>query len=139
MRPRVVENKKILIIEDEESVRHMMRLVLEKTGCSVLDAPNGREGLKAYHQNRPDLVITDIFMPEMEGLETIMALRRENPGVKIIAVSGGGASGYDYLPAALKLGCSRALAKPFTQRELLSAVRDLLEDDDTAGPEAETR
>jgi YesN/AraC family two-component response regulator len=127
-----VEKKKILIIDDEEGIRHMMRLVLEKTGYEVLDAPDGREGLAIYRGTLPALVITDIFMPEMEGLETIMALRREHPDAKIIAMSGGGTSGYDYLPAALKLGCSRTLAKPFTQRELLHTVFDLLETDSGA-------
>ena len=124
-----VEKKKILIIDDEEGIRKMMRLALERAGYEVFDAPDGRQGLKIYDQSLPDLVITDIFMPEMEGLETIMALRRENPDVKILTISGGGARGHDYLPVALRLGSSRALAKPFTQRELLSTVLELLETD----------
>jgi CheY-like chemotaxis protein len=121
-----VEKRKILIIDDEEGIRQMMRLALEKAGYEVFDASDGRQGIKIYRQGLPDLVITDIFMPEMEGLETIMALRREQPDAKIIAMSGGGTGGHDYLPAALKLGSSRALAKPFTQKDLLGAVRDLL-------------
>ena len=123
------EKKKILIIDDEEDIRKMMRLALEKAGYKVLDAPDGRQGLDIYRQTRPDLVITDIFMPEMEGMETIMALRRENRTIKIIAISGGGIYGLDCLPLTLKLGALRAIAKPFAQRELLSTVIDLLETD----------
>jgi YesN/AraC family two-component response regulator len=127
-----MEKKKILIIDDEESIRRVIRQSLEKNGYEVLDAPNGRDGLKIYHEALPDLVITDIIMPEMEGLETIMALRRGNPKVKIITISGGGAKGFNYLPTALKLGALRAIAKPFTQRELLRTVFDLLEADSGA-------
>lgn len=130
-----VEKKKILIIDDEEGIRQMMRLALEKAGYEVLDAPDGRDGLKIYRQSLPDLVITDIFMPGMEGLETIMALRRENRNIKIIAISGGGTNGFDYLPTAIKLGALRAVAKPFTQRDLLGAVHDLLEADAHSGPQ----
>jgi anti-anti-sigma factor len=128
-----MKRRKILIIDDEEGIRKMMRLALERAGYEVLDAPDGRQGLKIYSQCLPDLVITDIFMPEMEGLETIMALRRENPTVKIISISGGGSCRYDYLPAALKLGALRAIAKPFSLRELLSTVLDLLEIHSGAG------
>ena len=128
--------KRILIIDDEEGIRRMMKLALEKAGYETLDAPDGRSGLNVYQETLPDLVITDIFMPEMEGLETIMALRQVNPDVRIMTISGGGRCGCDYLPLALKLGSSQTLAKPFTPKELLGAVRELLEsgpDENRAG------
>jgi CheY-like chemotaxis protein len=129
-----VGGKKILIIDDEEDIRKIMRRVLEKAGCEVLDAPNGKEGLHIYHQTFPDLVITDILMPEMDGLEVIMALRQEHPGAKIMAISGGGQCGHNYLPISLKLGAVHTIAKPFRQRELLSAVFALLENDSGKQP-----
>jgi CheY-like chemotaxis protein len=122
-----LEKKKILLIDDEEDIRNIMRIILERAGYEVLDASNGREGLRIYHQTYPDLVITDILMPEMEGLETIIALRRENPNVRIIAISGGGQCGHDYLPISLKLGALLTIAKPFTQKEFLGTVVGLLE------------
>jgi YesN/AraC family two-component response regulator len=132
-----MEKKRILIIDDEEAILRMMRLALEKAGYAVLDASNGIEGLNIYHEALPDLVITDIFMPEMEGLEMIMALRRENRNIKIIAISGGGTNGFDHLPTAIKLGALRAVAKPFTQQDLLGAVGDLLKTDTHVRTEGE--
>jgi YesN/AraC family two-component response regulator len=132
-----MEKKRILIIDDEGAILRMVRLALEKAGYEVLDASNGIEGLDIYHEALPDLVITDIFMPEMEGLEMIMALRRENKNIKIIAISGGGTNGFDHLPTAIKLGALRAVAKPFTQKELLGAVCDLLKTDANVWTEGE--
>jgi CheY-like chemotaxis protein len=134
-----MQEKKILIIDDEEGIRQLMRLALEENGYEVLDAANGKDGLKIYRISHPDLVITDIFMPEMDGLETIMALRRENPDVKIMTISGGGSRGHDYLPAARKLGASCSLPKPFTRQDLLGAVRGLFGAEIRKGMEDETR
>ena len=80
---------RILIIEDDEHVRGMLRKMLERIGYDVFDAPDGKEGLDFYRNTPVDLVITDILMPEKEGIQTIMELRREFPDVKIIAISGG--------------------------------------------------
>ena len=118
---------RILIIDDEEQVRLYLRKMLETEGYEVVDAPDGKVGLRLYRQNPADLIIMDIFMPEKEGLGTIRELRRDYPEVKIIAISGGGKiSTLDFLPIAKRLGALRTLAKPFTRQELLDAVQEVL-------------
>jgi YesN/AraC family two-component response regulator len=98
-------------------------------GHTVIETCNGREGLRLYRREPAEIVITDIFMPEQEGLETITALRREFPGVKIIAISGGGQRGrLDFLDVAARLGAERTFHKPFDLQEILAAVREILED-----------
>jgi CheY-like chemotaxis protein len=84
---------RILIIEDDDHCRELLRLMLEPAGHAVVDACNGREGLARYRAAPTDVVVLDLFMPEQEGLETIQALRREYPTVKIIAISGGDRTG----------------------------------------------
>ncbi len=122
--------KRILIIDDEEPLRRMLRQMLERNGFIVTEASNGAVGLKMHGKEPFDLIITDIFMPEKEGLETIREFRREFPSVKIIAMSGGGKTGeLSYLSLATALGASRALAKPFERAQLLAAVTDLLNDE----------
>ena len=117
----------ILIIEDDEQVRTMVRKMLERAGYETVEAPDGKVATGIYRRTPPDLIVTDIIMPEREGLEIITELRREHPNIKIIAISGGGrVSGVDYLDLAKKLGADRTLAKPFHQEELLDAVRTLL-------------
>ncbi len=119
--------KRILIIDDNEQIRSLLREILELANFVVADAPNGEIGARLFRQQPADLVITDIFMPEKEGLETIRELRREFPDVKIIAISGGGSRGeLAYLPAAKKLGAHRTFIKPFELDEMLTAVRELL-------------
>lgn len=81
---------RILVIDDEPQVRAMLRQMLEREGYEVVEAEEGEEGMRRYREQPVDLVITDILMPQKEGIETIRALRRTNPGVKIIAISGGG-------------------------------------------------
>jgi DNA-binding response OmpR family regulator len=119
---------RILIIEDDDLLRHMLRQGLEEAGYEVVEARNGEEGLQRYHAAPADLIITDILMPEKEGLETIIELRREVPGVKIIAISGGGQIGnLTFLEVARHLGAQRVLQKPFKLPEMLAAVREVLE------------
>lgn len=119
---------KILIIDDEEQVRLYLRTILEPEGHEVVEAGNGKIGLQLYREEPADLIITDIFMPEKEGLETIMELRRDYPEVKIIVISGGGnRANLDVLPMARRFGALRTLAKPFTRQDMLSAVRDALD------------
>ncbi len=118
---------RVLIIDDEDDFRGMLRMMLAGEGYEVLDAPNGAEGLRLFSRARVDLVISDIFMPEKEGLETIMEIRNEDPDVKIIAISGGGRQwNLDFLPAAVKFGADAALQKPFMRSQLLETIRDVM-------------
>jgi CheY-like chemotaxis protein len=100
---------------------------LEDEGYDVLEAPNGKEGIELFKEERADLIICDLIMPEKEGIETIMELRRDFPEVKIIAMSGGGRGGADqYLSSAKSLGANAALIKPFERETLLAVVSELL-------------
>lgn len=118
----------ILVIDDEEGIRALLRDILQKEGHKVLEAPNGNVGVHLFHQNQPDLVITDIFMPEKEGTQTILELRKSYPNVKIIAISGGEiAARFDVLGTAKDFGALRVLAKPFHPKDLRQAVKELLD------------
>jgi CheY-like chemotaxis protein len=121
--------KKILIIDDEPHILLMLKKMLERLGYETDLAANGNEGLGLFRKEPSDLVITDILMPEKEGLETIREMRRMQPELKIIAMSGGGkVSADNYLEIARIFGASRILEKPFTQQEMVSAVQELLEE-----------
>ena len=118
---------RILIIEDNEQIRTMLSMMLEKAGYEVDQAPEGLTGVERFRLHKPDLVITDIVMPEKEGLETIMELRQIDPDTRIIAISGSGAGGAQtYLDSALALGAAKAFHKPVERTELLNAVEALL-------------
>lgn len=105
----------------------MLRLTLHEFDHTVIEARDGIEGLANYPAEGVDLVITDIVMPGKEGIEVITELRRRHPGLKIMAVSGGGRIGStDYLRIATFLGAARVLAKPFSTQEFLEAVNELL-------------
>lgn len=118
---------RILIIDDDVQTLNMLRQMLEREGYEVMDAPDGKEGLKRYRENPTDLIITDLIMPEKEGIETIRELRRDFPDIKIIAMSGGGrVVPGDYLHMARMLGAQHTFAKPIEREELLAAVRELL-------------
>ncbi len=120
---------RILIIDDEDLARYTVLKMLNSSGHELAEAENGKEGLALHQENPFDLIITDLIMPDMEGVETIMALRRSGPTPKIIAVSGGGRSGSgDYLSMAKRLGADQVLPKPFSQDELLSTVHSCLPD-----------
>jgi DNA-binding response OmpR family regulator len=117
----------VLLIEDDASVRVALTQTLQRLGYEVAAAANGKAGLLQAMLRPPDLVITDLIMPETEGLETIMELKRRTPAIKIIAISGGGRlSNDDYLNVARKFGASRALAKPFSREELKAAIEATL-------------
>jgi two-component system chemotaxis response regulator CheY len=119
---------RILIIDDEDQPRRMLQQVLIRAGYEVVEARDGNQGLQLFRVSQTDLIITDILMPEKEGLETIIDLRREFPAVKIIAISGGGRTGnLNFLEVAKRLGAQRTLQKPFELQEMLAAVRDLLQ------------
>lgn len=118
----------IMIVEDDPAVRELLRKILERAGHDVLDAANGKEALSLFKANPAELIITNILMPEKEGLETIQELRREDPDIKIIAISGGGQIGpADYLEIARRFGATRTFSKPFDRKALLKAVDELLD------------
>ena len=119
---------RILIMDDDNQFRGMLRIMLENAGYKdIVEAENGHIGMKLIRKDHFDLVITDIIMPDKEGIETIMEIRKDFPAIKIIAMSGGGKIGADsYLVMAGHLGAGRTLAKPFKQSELVDAVRELL-------------
>lgn len=120
--------KKILIIDDEPHILLMLKKMLERNGYEIDLAANGNEGLKLFNKNPSSLVITDIIMPEKEGLETIREMRRLQPDLKIIAMSGGGkVSADNYLEIAKIFGASKVIEKPFTQKEMVSAVNELMQ------------
>jgi DNA-binding response OmpR family regulator len=114
----------ILVIDDDAQMRRLLARILNGAGRTVHQATGGEAGLGLFHQVHPALVITDIVMPDMEGIELIRKLREDAPTIPILAISGGDHP--LYLPAATGLGATAALAKPFAGDELLSLVRRLL-------------
>lgn len=119
---------RILVVEDNEAFRNVLTEMLIKAGYEVQAASNGNQALVMCEEFRPDLVITDIIMPDKEGLETIQEFQSRCPDLRIIAMSGGGKFGPDsYLPLAKKLGAKACLQKPFMRDELLSTIQSVLE------------
>lgn len=119
--------KKILIIDDEQPVQKMLKRLLEKNDYTVIQADNGNEGIKKFKRHTPDLVITDLIMPEKEGLETIRELKGIKPEVKIIAISGGGLNDPKmYLDLASKFGAANTFSKPVDNEVLLSTLHEML-------------
>jgi len=117
---------RMLIIDDDAYTRYAVRQFLECAGHTVIEAADGKAGMCLFRQGLPDVVITDIFMPEQDGLEIILALKREYPSVKIIAISGGGDMGdLQYLGMSRVFGAERVLCKPFTQQELLTTIQEI--------------
>jgi CheY-like chemotaxis protein len=118
---------RILVIDDEVQMRRMLREALVRHGHAVDEAMDGLQALVRFAEQQPDLVITDIIMPEREGIETIQTFRGKCPTIPIIAVSGGGRRGPGgYLSTALELGANRAFRKPFRIEEVLTAVDELI-------------
>jgi CheY-like chemotaxis protein len=113
----------ILVIDDTATMRQLVRRMLERATHTVLEAEDGEAGLTLIERQRPTLVITDLIMPNMEGIETIQQIKRSRPGTKIIAMSGGDQLN---LHAAKKLGADAALAKPFGAATLLETIDRLL-------------
>src|SRR5438034_3960830 len=118
---------RIIVIDDNDAVRSTMRRALEPTGHQVLEASDGEAGMKLLAEPGADLVITDIFMPGQDGIVTLRRIRKEFPGVRVIAVSGGDATGrIDLRRDAELLGAARTLRKPFAPADLRRAVQETL-------------
>jgi DNA-binding response OmpR family regulator len=123
----------ILLVDDDDQFRDMVKSMLERQGHEVETAGNGNEAMKRYRTRPPDLVITDLIMPDKDGLETIRELRRHDAHVRIIAMSGGGrTSPATYLKMASDMGAAMILAKPFSNQQLSEAVRTALSAADEA-------
>ena len=116
---------RILIIDDDINLRTVLGVALEEAGHEVVLAADGLEGIKKHRAVPMDVIVTDLFMPGQEGLETIKELRREFPDVKIIAMSGE-VSANSMLKVASKFGADKILQKPFVVVELLKAIKDVL-------------
>jgi CheY-like chemotaxis protein len=114
---------RILLIDDDDLFREVTRLMLESGGHEVIEAKDGRDGLVLFRQQPVDAVVTDIIMPQDEGIGTIRKIRALNRTIRIIAISGSGRrSDPDFLGMAARLGATYALAKPFEKEELLACV-----------------
>ena len=117
---------KILVIDDDHLVRYTLSKILQRNGYDVVTASDGKRAMTVFRAEHPDAVITDIVMPEQEGAETILLLRKERPEVRIIAISGGARTGnLDYLDMARALGADDVIRKPFEAEELLSRLARL--------------
>jgi len=118
---------RVLVIDDEPQIRSMLRMMLERAGHEVEEAPDGIEGIRIYRNNPVDLIISDLIMPNKDGIGMIIELKKEFPDVKIIAMSGGGLNKPEgYLEGAKKLGAQQTLTKPIDRDELLRTVSDTL-------------
>ena len=123
---------RILIVEDEKLARLTLRKILQDVGHQVAEATNGVEGLAMFRAAPCDVVITDIIMPEKEGVAMIIELKRDFPDVRVIAISGGGRTrNLDFLKLAEKYGAQRVLPKPFSYQDLVAAVDAVLENPST--------
>jgi DNA-binding response OmpR family regulator len=120
---------RILLIDDDELVRKMLSLTLTHFGHTVIEARNGKEGLRLFPEINADLLITDLVMPEKEGFEILMELRKHQPPVKIIVISGGvRGETASYLKIAKCMGAAKVLAKPFSNEAMIAAIDELLAD-----------
>jgi DNA-binding response OmpR family regulator len=118
---------RLLLIEDDARLRATLAELLRQSGFEVDEAEEGEEGLRLHRRQPADLVITDLIMPGREGMETILELKRIEPEIKIIAMSGGGrVRAAEYLPVAEAAGADRVLEKPFGIERLLELIRELL-------------
>jgi len=126
--------KRILIIDDDHHILLMLKKMLEKAGFEVDLASNGVDGLELFQKIQADLVITDIIMPEKEGLETIREMKMLRSDLKILAMSGGGKISADnYLETAKIFGATMVLEKPFSQKTMVDAVNKLMGSSSTGG------
>ncbi len=121
---------RILVIDDEPSILILLKKILEREGYDVLTASNGKEGMALFHAHPVNLVVTDLIMPEKEGIEVIMELKRNHPAVPVIAISGGGVnSSESYLTIAREVGAHVVLKKPVPKEVFIQAIEHLLSPD----------
>jgi CheY-like chemotaxis protein len=119
---------RVLVVDDDADFREIVQVILEAVGHDVQMAPDGRVALRLFTEWRPDVVLLDMFMPNMDGLETVVAIRKASPDVKIIAISGGWGRPEDPDEAiqvtnqARALGANVALSKPFDRHELRQVI-----------------
>jgi CheY-like chemotaxis protein len=126
-KPMCHKKKKVLIIDDEVDIANLLKRLFEKNGMEAHTAHNGDEGLRIAKEQEFDLVVTDIIMPEKEGVEVIFELQRECPSCKIIAVSGGGFLNPDeYLSTAKEIGVAATFSKPFDTKKLIETALELV-------------
>ncbi len=117
----------ILVIDDDQHIRYLLSALLENAGHHIVEAVNGKKALEALHEHRPSLMIVDIFMPEMDGIELIRKARMIQADLKIIAISGSfSLQDVDVLDAAQQLGATYAVQKPFEIHSLLAMIQGLL-------------
>lgn len=120
---------KILLVDDDDAFAEMAHKALTICGYAVVRARNGKEALQLYDPQTVSLVLTDLIMPEMDGMELIVKLEQLDPAVRVIAMSGGGRGNPEaYLPLAERLGAVKTLAKPFSLETLRQAVRECLDE-----------
>jgi CheY-like chemotaxis protein len=125
-----MEKKRVLLIDDNDTFRRVLRATMEGMGYDVIEVTNGREAIAVFPVEGVDLVITDLLMPEKDGFEFIRYLRRRAPGVPVIAMSGGGRVGSGlYLEVAEQLGARSMLSKPFSKGDLENAIAATLSDE----------
>jgi CheY-like chemotaxis protein len=118
----------IMIIEDDKELREMLKTALLRKDYTVIEAENGKEALIHFKPGVTDLVITDLIMPDEDGLEVIMKIRELKHGIKVIAISGGGKAGPGgYLNLAKALGADAVFSKPFSINDLISKIEEMLE------------
>ena len=122
----------VLVIDDDSAVRGFLRQILGGAGYVVVEAGDGKSGMSKIGPQAVDLVITDLVMPEQEGLETLQRLRIERPNLPVIAISG--AFGGSYLKTARRFGATATLAKPIDPEALLRTVREALASSGCGGP-----
>lgn len=114
---------RVLLIDDEPMVRKVVRKMLERAGHVVVDVENGRVGLRQLKMANFDLIVTDIIMPDVAGIEVLITVRERHPSIAVVVMSGGGRLGdVDFLDVARKLGAAATLQKPFTSEVLLKAI-----------------
>ena len=126
--PKILAGRIVLIIEDDPIMLRNLAQWFEQAGCRVMVAHDGDEGLAQFNTLRPNAVVTDIIMPNREGVETLMSIKAVDPDVKILAISGGGRLGStDLLTMAQGLGADAVMAKPFRSTDVVAAVSRLLQ------------